>query len=121
MTPDRPLITYIRVSTSQQGRSGLGIEAQRQTLEHFARAESFSVAREFVEDSWPSRSPARYPDHRSSRRHHRARPPRAGAGPDDRSQWHTERERRGQPTPCPAQEDVRNFMGNGTRTTYMSA
>jgi DNA invertase Pin-like site-specific DNA recombinase len=43
------LITYIRVSTSQQGRSGLGIEAQRQTLAHFAKAESFSVARELVE------------------------------------------------------------------------
>jgi DNA invertase Pin-like site-specific DNA recombinase len=42
------LITYIRVSTSQQGRSGLGIEAQRQTLAHFARSEGFMVAREFV-------------------------------------------------------------------------
>jgi DNA invertase Pin-like site-specific DNA recombinase len=49
VTPDRALITYIRVSTSQQGRSGLGIEAQRQTLAHFAQAESFTVAREFVE------------------------------------------------------------------------
>ncbi|WP_370157251.1 recombinase family protein [Bradyrhizobium ottawaense] len=49
VTPDRPLITYIRVSTSQQGRSGLGIEAQRQTLDHFARSEGFTVAREFVE------------------------------------------------------------------------
>src|SRR3984893_10207292 len=45
----RPLITYIRVSTSQQGRSGLGIEAQRQTLNQFAQAEGFEVAREFVE------------------------------------------------------------------------
>jgi Resolvase, N terminal domain len=43
------LITYIRVSTSQQGRSGLDIEAQRQTLAHFAQAEGFTVAREFVE------------------------------------------------------------------------
>jgi DNA invertase Pin-like site-specific DNA recombinase len=43
------LITYIRVSTSQQGRSGLGIEAQRQTLANFAQAESFTVVREFVE------------------------------------------------------------------------
>jgi DNA invertase Pin-like site-specific DNA recombinase len=31
----RPLITYIRVSTSQQGRSGLGIEAQRHALTQF--------------------------------------------------------------------------------------
>lgn len=43
------LITYIRVSTSQQGRSGLGIEAQRQALSHFASSEDFTVAREFVE------------------------------------------------------------------------
>jgi DNA invertase Pin-like site-specific DNA recombinase len=46
---DKPLVSYIRVSTSQQGRSGLGIEAQRQTLRHFANAEGFEVAREFVE------------------------------------------------------------------------
>lgn len=44
-----PLITYIRVSTSGQGRSGLGIEAQRQTLAHFATTEGYEVAREFVE------------------------------------------------------------------------
>jgi DNA invertase Pin-like site-specific DNA recombinase len=43
------LITYIRVSTSQQGRSGLGIEAQRQTLTQFAQAEGFTAIREFVE------------------------------------------------------------------------
>jgi DNA invertase Pin-like site-specific DNA recombinase len=49
VTTDRTLITYIRVSTSQQGRSSLGIEAQRQTLAHFANAEGFTVAREFVE------------------------------------------------------------------------
>lgn len=49
MNPDRSLITYIRVSTSQQGRSGLGIEAQRHALLHFAKVEGFAVAREFVE------------------------------------------------------------------------
>ncbi|MGY2983386.1 recombinase family protein [Bradyrhizobium sp. USDA 4508] len=49
MTTDRPLISYIRVSTSQQGRSGLGIEAQQHTLRQFAQAEGFTVAREFVE------------------------------------------------------------------------
>jgi DNA invertase Pin-like site-specific DNA recombinase len=46
---DRAIITYIRVSTSQQGRSGLGIEAQRVALQHFAQAEGFEVLREFVE------------------------------------------------------------------------
>jgi hypothetical protein len=45
----KPLITYIRVSTSRQGRSGLGIEAQRQVLAQFAQAEGFEVVREFVE------------------------------------------------------------------------
>ncbi|WP_426616136.1 recombinase family protein [Bradyrhizobium sp. McL0616] len=47
--PAAPLITYIRVSTSGQGRSGLGIDAQRQTLAHFATTEGYEVAREFVE------------------------------------------------------------------------
>jgi DNA invertase Pin-like site-specific DNA recombinase len=47
--PPRSIITYIRVSTSQQGRSGLGIEAQRQALSQFAKSEGFEIAREFVE------------------------------------------------------------------------
>lgn len=45
----KSLVTYIRVSTTQQGRSGLGIEAQRQALRHFAQAEGFEVSHEFVE------------------------------------------------------------------------
>ena len=49
MAADHSLITYIRVSMSQQGRSGLGIEAQRHALHNFAKAEGFTVAREFVE------------------------------------------------------------------------
>jgi DNA invertase Pin-like site-specific DNA recombinase len=46
---DRALITYVRVSTSGQGRSGLGIEAQRSALAQFAATEGYEVAREFVE------------------------------------------------------------------------
>jgi len=45
----KPLVTYIRVSTSGQGSSGLGIEAQRHALGQFAQEEGFEVAREFVE------------------------------------------------------------------------
>jgi DNA invertase Pin-like site-specific DNA recombinase len=45
----KTLITYIRVSTSQQGRSGLGIEAQRQSLLQFAASEGLDVVKEFVE------------------------------------------------------------------------
>src|SRR6516225_2878686 len=41
-----PIVTYVRVSTSGQGRSGLGIEAQRHTLAQFAQAEGFEVSRE---------------------------------------------------------------------------
>ena len=44
-----PLVAYICVATSGQGRSGLGIEAQRHALTQFAEAEKFEVVREFVE------------------------------------------------------------------------
>jgi DNA invertase Pin-like site-specific DNA recombinase len=45
----RVLVGYIRVSTAQQGRSGLGIEAQRSAIARFAEAEGFTLGREFVE------------------------------------------------------------------------
>ena len=43
------LIGYVRVSTSQQGRSGLGIEAQREALARFAASEGLELVRVFVE------------------------------------------------------------------------
>jgi DNA invertase Pin-like site-specific DNA recombinase len=45
----RPLIGYVRVSTAKQGRSGLGLEAQQETLRRFAEAEGFTLERVFVE------------------------------------------------------------------------
>ena len=45
----RPLITYCRVSTKTQGRSGLGLEAQREALARFVVAEGFEIGREFIE------------------------------------------------------------------------
>src|SRR5262245_8955515 len=45
----RALIGYLRVSTSRQGRSGLGIEAQREALGRFAASEGFDLGRVFVE------------------------------------------------------------------------
>ncbi len=45
----KPLVAYIRVSTSQQGKSGLGIEAQREALVRFAGSEGFQIVAEFVE------------------------------------------------------------------------
>ena len=44
-----PVIAYIRVSTDKQGKSGLGLEAQREAIARFAAAESLEVAGEFIE------------------------------------------------------------------------
>ena len=45
----KPAIAYYRVSTSQQGRSGLGLEAQRAAVEAFAAANGFQIAAAFTE------------------------------------------------------------------------
>lgn len=42
-------IGYVRVSTSSQGRSGLGLEAQRAAIAQFAKAEGLEVAEVFEE------------------------------------------------------------------------
>src|SRR5829696_9541004 len=42
-------VVYYRVSTRQQQRSGLGIEAQRATIARFAEAESIQIVAEYVE------------------------------------------------------------------------
>jgi DNA invertase Pin-like site-specific DNA recombinase len=43
------VVTYIRVSTAGQGKSGLGIEAQRAALARFAETEGGEILAEFVE------------------------------------------------------------------------
>src|SRR3954453_979685 len=42
-------VTYLRVSSTQQGKSGLGIEAQRGAVERFTAEHGYEVAAEFVE------------------------------------------------------------------------
>src|SRR5436189_765832 len=42
-------VAYYRVSTRQQQRSGLGIEAQRATVARFAEVEGITIIAEFVE------------------------------------------------------------------------
>jgi hypothetical protein len=42
-------VAYLRVSTQQQQRSGLGIEAQRAAIERFAAAESLTMIEEYSE------------------------------------------------------------------------
>jgi DNA invertase Pin-like site-specific DNA recombinase len=45
----RQVVSYIRVSTGQQGKSGLGIEAQRDAVARFCAAEGLAIASEYVE------------------------------------------------------------------------
>ncbi|WP_062017260.1 recombinase family protein [Aureimonas sp. AU4] len=47
--PSRPLVAYVRVSTDRQGKSGLGLEAQRAAIEQFAVAHSYEIAQTFQE------------------------------------------------------------------------
>ena len=42
-------IAYLRVSTEKQGRSGLGLEAQREAVSRYAKDQGLEVAAEFVE------------------------------------------------------------------------
>ena len=45
----RPIVSYIRVSTSKQGKSGLGLEAQKEANKQFARANGFDIIAEYIE------------------------------------------------------------------------
>ena len=45
----KPLVAYYRVSTREQGRSGLGIDAQRAAVARFAEVEGFEIVAEHVE------------------------------------------------------------------------
>lgn len=40
----KPALAYLRVSTSEQGQRGNGLEAQRQAIEYFVNSEGFRVA-----------------------------------------------------------------------------
>ncbi len=42
-------VAYLRVSTQGQARSGLGLEAQRDTIAAFAKTQSFKIVQTFEE------------------------------------------------------------------------
>lgn len=43
------IVTYLRVSRESQGRSGLGLEAQRETIKRFAEAQKLEIAAEYID------------------------------------------------------------------------
>ncbi len=42
-------VSYLRVSTDRQGKSGLGLEAQRKAVEDFLNGGSWKLIDEFIE------------------------------------------------------------------------
>lgn len=44
-----PYVSYLRVSTKEQGRSGLGLEAQREAVASFLSGQGARLAHEFIE------------------------------------------------------------------------
>ena len=49
MTTENQFVTYFRVSTARQGLSGLGLDAQRQTVTQFLAGSTKTVLNEFIE------------------------------------------------------------------------
>lgn len=45
----RPYVAYLRVSTQEQKKSGLGIEAQREIIDHYATMDGVQIIKEYVE------------------------------------------------------------------------
>src|SRR6266481_1014496 len=45
----KTVVSYIRVSTARQGRSGLGLEAQREAIARFCKVQGFTIGAEHVE------------------------------------------------------------------------
>ena len=86
------VIAYLRVSTDKQGKSGLGIEAQRAAIARFVEAEGLELIGEHVEvetgkgaDALDRRPVLR--DRTASRARPSSRSPRSAASIASRSCW----------------------------------
>jgi DNA invertase Pin-like site-specific DNA recombinase len=49
MSKQAGILSYLRVSTDRQGKSGLGLEAQREAIARFAAAEGLAIVGELIE------------------------------------------------------------------------
>src|SRR6266571_1360299 len=49
LPPKKPAVEYLRVSTTEQGKSGLGLEAQQTAIRRFAELEGFTITETFTE------------------------------------------------------------------------
>ena len=49
LSPLRRFVSYLRVSTGRQGKSGLGLEAQRQAVDAYLNGGDWQLVEEFVE------------------------------------------------------------------------
>ncbi len=58
----KPAIAYTRVSTARQGKSGLGLEAQKAALARFADAEGFDIMETFTETESGGRDDGQRPE-----------------------------------------------------------
>ena len=45
----KTVVSYVRVSTTGQGRSGLGLEAQREAIARFAKDQNYTIGAEYLE------------------------------------------------------------------------
>jgi DNA invertase Pin-like site-specific DNA recombinase len=51
----KKIVAYLRVSTEGQGRSGLGLDAQRAAIARFAEVEGFEIVAEFQKADKPAK------------------------------------------------------------------